>query len=302
MNKAKIKNISGKILLLILFFFIGKFFKNNLSLIVNYDYRINFPYLIILILFLFYTAIFPVIAWRFLVLKLGGRIGFKKSLNIWFLSNLGRYIPGKIWQFAGLVVLSKKENISKKISLQTIIYGQFAANLIGITLFIFLFRDLKNYPLYLLYPLFALYPILLIPNFLKKILNGLLKLFKRAERIENSLDFGSILSYFLMQIVNWINIGASLILTVLAFSNIELATIANMNFLFILPAAWTIGLLSFFAPGGIGVRESLMTILLQRYIPLELAIVLPWIHRILISLVELIATLGAYFLNKKNGN
>ena len=51
--------------------------------------------------------------WRAITTQLGGvKPGLKSSLRIYFVSSLGRYIPGKLWQIAGLAVFAQKAGIS----------------------------------------------------------------------------------------------------------------------------------------------------------------------------------------------
>ncbi|MFP3948264.1 MAG: lysylphosphatidylglycerol synthase domain-containing protein [Gemmatimonadota bacterium] len=57
---------------------------------------------------LFLSAAF----WGRMVGELGGpKLSFFRSASIYFPSNLGRYIPGKVWQLAGLAYLAKREGV-----------------------------------------------------------------------------------------------------------------------------------------------------------------------------------------------
>ncbi|MDX1568395.1 MAG: lysylphosphatidylglycerol synthase domain-containing protein, partial [Longimicrobiales bacterium] len=57
---------------------------------------------------LFLSAAF----WGRMVGELGGpSLSFSRSASIYFASNLGRYIPGKVWQLAGLAYLAKREGV-----------------------------------------------------------------------------------------------------------------------------------------------------------------------------------------------
>ncbi len=42
----------------------------------------------------------------------GIRLGFAAAARLWFISNLGRYVPGKVWGIGTLVVMAKRRNIS----------------------------------------------------------------------------------------------------------------------------------------------------------------------------------------------
>ncbi len=55
--------------------------------------------------------------WGLMVGELGGRDpGPRLSLQLLLAANLGRYIPGKIWQLAGLAVLARRRNMSAAVA------------------------------------------------------------------------------------------------------------------------------------------------------------------------------------------
>jgi len=56
--------------------------------------------------------------------------------------------------------------------------------------------------------------------------------------------------------------------------------------------AWVIGMVSVFAPAGIGVREGVLSILLAQYLPEPTAIVAALLSRLWITLAELVCALG----------
>jgi len=45
--------------------------------------------------------------WRILLRDLGVGISYASTLQLWSFSNLGRYLPGKVWQVVGLVVVAR---------------------------------------------------------------------------------------------------------------------------------------------------------------------------------------------------
>ncbi len=50
-------------------------------------------------------------AWRRVLAGWGIRLGYGRGARIWVLSNLGRYLPGKLWSVAGLAVLARRAGI-----------------------------------------------------------------------------------------------------------------------------------------------------------------------------------------------
>jgi len=51
-------------------------------------------------------------AWVLLVRALGGRIGYVEGMRVWTWTNLGRYLPGRVWQISALTLyLREKKRI-----------------------------------------------------------------------------------------------------------------------------------------------------------------------------------------------
>ncbi|MEW5915855.1 MAG: lysylphosphatidylglycerol synthase domain-containing protein [Gemmatimonadota bacterium] len=50
--------------------------------------------------------------WRRTVSAWGERIGWRDAARIWFVSNLGRYVPGKVWQIGAMGVLAQESGVS----------------------------------------------------------------------------------------------------------------------------------------------------------------------------------------------
>lgn len=50
-------------------------------------------------------------SWRRVLAGWSQRLAFGRAAQIWWLANLGRYIPGKIWSVAGLVVLTQRAGV-----------------------------------------------------------------------------------------------------------------------------------------------------------------------------------------------
>src|ERR1019366_3671578 len=50
--------------------------------------------------------------WRQIVTAWGGHLSWGGAARIWFISNLGRYIPGKVWQIGAMGVLAQEAGVS----------------------------------------------------------------------------------------------------------------------------------------------------------------------------------------------
>ncbi len=51
-------------------------------------------------------------SWRSLVRAWGDRLGFADAARIWSVSNLGRYVPGKVWSIGAMGVMARRAGVS----------------------------------------------------------------------------------------------------------------------------------------------------------------------------------------------
>lgn len=52
-------------------------------------------------------------AWRAMVIGWGSQLRYADAARIWFVSNLGRYVPGKVWQITAMAVMAERAGVSR---------------------------------------------------------------------------------------------------------------------------------------------------------------------------------------------
>src|ERR1035437_6262546 len=50
--------------------------------------------------------------WRQIVIAWGGHLSWGSAARIWFISNLGRYVPGKVWQIGAMGAMAQQAGVS----------------------------------------------------------------------------------------------------------------------------------------------------------------------------------------------
>jgi len=281
-------------LLALVLWFVGRSIKDNFGRIENIRLTGFDPkYMFFSVIVLFISLIFPVFAWKYLLHSLGEKINTLSALKVWFISNLGRYFPGKVLQFAGIVYFSNKEGVSKGKAFQSVLYSQITSNGLGLLMGLALLlikSGSENFPnayhlsLILIISFVA---VIWFPAVFMRSSNFVLEKFKK-EKIESTIAPKNYFIYIILQTANWLIMSLAFVLVIKSYTHLSLSD--NPQVLLILPISWTLGLIAVFAPGGIGVREGSMSFWLSSFIPLEFALVLPWIYRILITISEIILT------------
>ena len=83
------------------FFFLGLLVVENVGELRNHEWDVR-PGLLALSVALNITGLaWGVFVWRSVLRRMGSEVRYLSVARVWFLSGLGRYIPGKIWQFVG---------------------------------------------------------------------------------------------------------------------------------------------------------------------------------------------------------
>lgn len=245
----KYANLIGSLLSVVALIFVYFRFKsyiNNISL--SYINTKNISLLIILIISYFLFNNLLAGAWYKLLIFYKQNISFKTAKNIFGISQINKYIPGNIFQFAGRQFLGLAQGLDGKVLLQSSVWEIGLLSLAGLLYsFICVGLYLKiNY-----YLIFTIFTIALIVSFIITL--------KISYSIFNAFVFYILFTF-----------GAGILFSILLItisSNFELNF---QNLIFIITAyilAWLIGMLTPGAPAGIGVREVILLFLTNGMIP-----------------------------------
>jgi len=259
----------------------------------------NYKFLILSIVGLFFSFLCALISWQIILFSLGAKIGFKKSWWVITGSYLAKYIPGHIWSIGGRMYLCKKEGISEKISGTGMVLEMISllsAALLASLLFIPSIID-KSISTWML-GMLALIPITLVMLF-TPLLNIILKLtaryiFKKEISLEIKKSWLGL--NLLIYIFNVVIQGIAFFLLILSIYPIPVSNLPPVIGLY--NGAWATGFLSFITPGGLGVREGAVALLLKSYMPFPMAIIIAGVSRIWVMIFEIIIA-GIGFIIRK---
>ncbi len=275
------------VLAVIVIYFAGRHLFSNWSEVTRYDWDFNLYYLILSVLLYQITLIFFAKAWCVILKSFGHDIPLKLGFRISNLANLGWYIPGKFWHVFGMMYMLKKINIEKEAALASwaiaYIYSILSALLIGVLamsfnreilaeIFISVFKI--NLNVYVLVTLTAAVSLIFImaPNYAIKFYNYIMTKIKRPV-IKFRYDIRNAVKIYLIYFIAWIIYGTAfyfLCKGLIVDSDLPLTLGIGA-----IVSAHIIGLLAFFSPGGLGVREIILqTMLIPFFGPIVSGLVL----------------------------
>jgi len=299
MNRFQYKQIIKWLIVFAIFFFLGKMVWKNWIQVKEASFSFR-PIPLILSIFIFaFSYLIQVWAWYLITLKLEIALSIRETLESWFYSQLGKYLPGKVWLLLGRFYLYESKGKSKKL-ISTALYFEMATIIIagGIIFVASLFLSQKTsyffqgdqFSWFIF--IFMIAFLFIHPRFLQKIINFFLFKFK-GETITLSISYIDILLILIVCVLAWMVGGVGFYL----FVN-SIYSIPSRHFLFFtgaLAVSSTLGLIAFFAPAGLGVREGAFVYLTGNLIPTPIAFVLSIATRLWMTLIEIGFIVGIYF-------
>lgn len=293
------------ILVAIIFYFVYRQFSKHWSEVVNYEWTINYGLLLLSVILHLVTFILFSKVWCFLIEAFGFKVKLRHAFKIGYITNLGRYIPGKVWPVLGMSYLARQINISEENSVVSWIVAliftlpsAFLASLVCILMSPEIFSNglsvYLDWTIYVTAAVVFIISILLIiiPNKFFAIINIILRKLNR-QIIDLKISFKTALLVYFGYFFCWLVYGLSFWVLLISISNnSEVPVIPSIGAFII---AYQLGYLAFFAPGGIGVREIVLTTILFPYLgPIAAGISIA--ARIWNMITEIIAATIAYFI------
>lgn len=241
-------------------------------------------------------------AWRRVVVSLKQRLGYWDAARITMVSNLGKYVPGKVWAIAGAAYLAQQVGVSPAAAVASAVVLQALALASGAMLVALLAPGLGALPSgYLVggavLGVLALtgVGVLCSARALAWVQRWLPKSLPRLEPIAPGVMGVALL----VNALAWCAYGlAFLALTRGVFPGTVLSwTLATSVF----TTSYLIGLLVAFAPGGLGVRESMFVLLLGGPLGVKLAGALALATRVTLTIAELGAAVPFLLVRTSRG-
>ncbi|MFB0527945.1 MAG: lysylphosphatidylglycerol synthase domain-containing protein [bacterium] len=287
--KKVVKSIVKISIILSIFYFLGKGLYLNWSQIDFKQLHFNVFLFIVSVFFLLGFFLMFTFGWKSIFKGIGVSLSFFKGLKIIFYSQLGKYLPGKIWTWAGRIYFCQQLGIPASKTFLSIVLELALTTISGILIFLVAFSispgfKINIHPLFLIIVGIISFTII-HPRILTRIINFFLYLIKK-EPIKIDLNFSQICFIMGCYLIVWFCFGIAFYFLINSVTFIAPSKIPIITGSFAISN--TIGVMALFAPAGLGVREGVLSLLLSNFFPLSLAILLSFLCRIWISVGELI--------------
>ena len=235
--------------------------------------------------------------WREISVKLGGQqLSARDTMRIYFVSGLGRYLPLKFWQMAGMALLSQRAGLSPVIATAASLIGQLGFLTAG-SVFLALLLPASYGGVAILAALACLLVGFILfsfsatargRSFRQRALSRFGPRVAEAGALLDRVTGRYAAQWFLGYAVSWILLGAAFAIFAISFDS-SFATHAR-HFAGTVAISYLIGLISLL-PGGIGMREMSMLVALELVIPAPAALLIAATSRLWFTFGE-IAPIG----------
>lgn len=292
MNWTRLKNIVKWIWILAIFFFTIFYAINKRDSISQMLSLLSVEILLVAVLLVLFAKACLVANMRKAAMRFGIVLEWGDSYRIYNFTQLGKYIPGSIWQFVGRVTILRERSVPITVIRDSLLAEHLwvissAVLLAGILIltsrpdfFIFWLADAGfeiRWSWFLAALALLLITVISALFMYKRLSRWLLRLMPPSSAVPALL-------------LTWFFLGASLWVTILPF----VESMPPLSYVVgIYCFAYLAGFLVPFAPAGLGIREAILTFALMAFVRVDVAILLAAVNRILYFGVEvLLALLG----------
>lgn len=300
-------NLLKLALTFVILYFLYRQVAHHWQEIKEYEWQIRWGWLVLSVIVSIGTFFILSSIWRRIIAGFGHQLTVTKAFRIFYLSDLGRYIPGKIWPLLGVLYLSQKEGVPpERAGASFVLVQLFAipasflvfvlASLVEPKVLVDQVAILGDRLVYLIAAVMIAISLVIVlrPQKVFAVGNIILRKLKRPQAMF-IIDKKVALTIFLGYCIAWSCYGVAFWLFSRAVTDgVGFSLVAAIG---VFNAAYQIGYLTLFAPGGFGPRELVMGVMLAPFLgPIAPAVAI--VARLWAVLIEGLAALLALAVRK----
>ena len=234
--------------------------------------------------------------WRRIVSDISGtRLTFASTIRVYFLANLGRYIPGKFWQVAGMAVLARNAGVHPVAAVGAAVLGQIAFLASGVALAAGLLPGALDLgpilwvgttAVIIAATVYAIRHTGLFRRLGRRMDPRITQSMRDAALMAREIRPSRVTTWFVAYTLSWLVLAAAFTAFAAAFVPMGGAA-AFPRLAGIIAASYLAGYVAIIAPAGVGVREGVMGLLLAQIMPAPAAVIVAVASRAWFTVAEL---------------
>lgn len=265
------------------------------------DWRVDYPLLVTASLVWAISFAGLVLLWSRSLAWWNARMRGVSALRVFFLSNLARYVPGAVWQFAGLAAMSAAQGVSPVAATAAVLWQQAALLGTGALLAVAL-SPVALAPAFArigapvpslgtrltLAVLVVAVAVALVPRTLA-LLGRIVERRLHDVRAVPHVSSPQMASYLALTTVGWIGYGIAFALFCRAVLGDAAPPFVEAGAIYV--AAYVLGILFIIVPGGIGIREGALVASLTPLVGADRALFLAIASRLWLTAIEILGAI-----------
>ena len=295
------------VLTAVILYFLVREITRQWPQIAAHNWQIGWGYMLASVVVALVALVIIAGAWKVLIGGFGNQLPLRKCFRVFYLADLGRYVPGRVMALVGVLYLAGKEGVTPERATASFILHQVFCIPLSFLVFALAIQfeprilveqvallGQNSALLIMLLTLAIVLAVVIWPGYLMRFTNWMLRVLHRPE-IEFALDKTVALRLVLLYFLGWLCYGAAFYLFVCSVApQSGLGLLAGAG---IYNAAYQVGYVAIFAPGGFGPRELVMGFMLAPFVgPIGPAVAV--LARLWTIVIEVIAALIALGIRK----
>ena len=244
---------------------------------------------------------FTMWSWRLILADLGSTLNWNTSTQLFGISQIGKYIPGGVWNIVAAAEIGRDHDIPARRSVTAMTVAVLISLLSGTGIGVITVLSTSvaiQVPTWLIVLLLVILVALLMPPVLNRLIGFGFKLLKRPAP-ERQMTFKGLGLGTLLAVVAWGIAGTQIWLLACGFGMLPSASGMALS-IGAYALAWVAGFLVVFVPAGTGVRESVLGLFFAGALASGGVLAVVLVSRIAMTFADLLFALIGALLKMRN--
>lgn len=251
--------------------------------------RASWPLVLLALVLSVLGVLLAALSWRSVSAGFGAPLGIRDAAVVYLVGQVGKYIPGGVWNFAASAELGHDRGVARRRVVGSLLVAVLLSAVVGGMVALLTLPGVEGTPLQDRGWLAWLTPLALLavlPPVLGRVLEVVLRL-SRQEPVRERIDLPTAAAACAWSLLSWVTFGLLVLVLAVAvgaepgLTSLRLAVGGYA-------AAWIVGSVLFFLPAGVGAREAVLALMLSPVLDPGGVIVVVLLSRVLVTAGDLV--------------
>lgn len=237
------------------------------------------------------APVFSLLGWRVLLADLGTRLPLPAGASVFFVGQLGKYLPGSVWSVVAQADMGSRLGVPRRrmgiVGLLSIMLAVLTGSIVGIPALPLLLARSGEFGSAWWFAPAALLLVLLWPRLLNRLIAVGLRVLRR-DPLEHELTAPAVVLTSLWFVMAWLSAGSSVLVLAHSMSPDTRVWPLLVSAICGFALASAVGMFSVIVPAGVGVRDGVLALLLGALMPFSAAITIVVVSRFFTVIADVV--------------